>query len=94
MFEYIQEDFSLRNLSNAVLPWNSVDAEAAETRMHRKTSRVALSNEFTNDTQEQIDKCLSCQKLFCTDCPTNEYKRQYRAAKRLTIKHEYLEVQM
>lgn len=41
---------------NAVLPWKSIDA----TPLIRPVR--------PSDSQAQIDKCLSCTKIACTNC--------------------------
>ena len=45
----------LTSALGAKLPWKSVDAELS-------------LNSYSGDTQEQIDKCLSCRRLACTNC--------------------------
>ena len=46
----------LASAFGAKLPWRSIDAE-----------REGF-NYTGSDTQEQIDKCLSCKRLACTNC--------------------------
>lgn len=94
MYDASEWKHKLEELSEARLPWKSIDAEVPETRSHLKTSRIALNREFHIDTQQQIDRCLSCTKMECNNCVVNENRKRIYAFKKLTIKHEYLEVSM
>lgn len=56
MNSWVIEASLARAARNAVPPWNSLDAAPMI-----KSIRLI-------DTQEQINKCLSCPKIACTNC--------------------------
>lgn len=54
----------LASTYDAKLPWRTVDASGSYS-----FGKVILKGTFdSGDTQEQIDKCLSCTRLKCTNC--------------------------
>lgn len=56
----------------AKLPWKSVDAGASTLKGYG----------YYGDTQEQIDKCLSCSRLACVNCL---YERTSNRPRRMKV---------
>lgn len=75
-------------LSSACLPWRSVDS--VDYSFYQKTggSTVSLKvrckdqNE-AHDTQEMINRCLSCEKSRCNNCLSPKKRATMRGQMRL-----------
>ena len=62
---YDRNELALRAL-NAVRPWESVDSLEKD---YRGSLRLVLKADLdAQDNQKEIDKCLSCKRMYCTNC--------------------------
>ena len=66
----------------AVRPWESVDSLEKD---YRGSLRLVLKADVAaQDTQKEIDKCLSCKRMYCTNCL--DKKKQARERKKLVVR--------
>lgn len=86
----IQVDEIVGLMYTAKRPWNNGGAIEYCRITHRKTARSTKSLFSENDTQEQIDKCLSCTLLDCTNCVESGERRTVYALKKVLPGQESL----
>ena len=86
----MNSDEMISLMYTAKRPWNTGGVvEYCEIR-HRKTSKSCMFMSGNTDTQEQIDKCLSCTMLDCTNCVEDGQRRTLYALKKVLPGQESL----
>lgn len=71
----------MRSVSRARMPWLTVDAaaeEMARRQEHCEETGRFLSGAVTDgqrDTQESIERCMSCPYPECRNCMENRHRR-------------------
>ena len=83
----------LASTYDAKLPWRTVDASGSAYAFNKV---VLKGTGDSGDTQEQIDKCLSCTRLKCTNCLCETNTNRKKAVKVLSgqISFEIMEFMM
>lgn len=82
MVTQVNEMVSL--MYTAKRPWSNGDGAIEYSRItHRTTARSTMAFFQDSDTQEQIDKCLSCTLLTCTNCIESGERRTVYALKKV-----------
>lgn len=70
-------DFDRRTLvsvmETAIWPWNSVNS--VEEEASGSVCLVMKSDLDRADKQREIDKCLNCTRLYCTNC-LSDYEKE------------------
>ena len=87
-------DALVYSASVAIRPWRSVDSVTG--REGGSLQIVLKSDVAAQDTQKDIDKCLSCKRLYCTNCldqETDEEKLEF-VPKKLRLVPKQLPNQM
>ena len=60
-------------METAIWPWNSVDS--VEEEASGSVCLVMKSDLDRADKQREIDKCLNCTRLYCTNC-LSDYEKE------------------
>ena len=67
----------------ACRPWESINSQE---RDYRGSLQLVLKADLeAQDTQKEIDKCLACKRLYCTDCLST--KKSGYVKKDLVVRH-------
>lgn len=71
-----------KGIIHAVWPWESLDSLEHD---YRGSLQLVLKSDLeAQDTQKMIDQCLSCKRMFCTNCLDN--KKSNYVKKKLVIR--------